>query len=114
MRFRAAALRRFFRGVFGSALAVAVEMDRLESPWPNSAWDLGNGSFDPVPLQFVTHKRHFEDAGVVNHRLLHCSSFLKNSLVAKISMWLRSTHSTQIADIPPGQVQSLQAGGSAS
>jgi hypothetical protein len=38
MRFRAAALNRFFRGVFGSVLAVAVEPDRLESPWPNSSW----------------------------------------------------------------------------
>jgi hypothetical protein len=28
--------------------------------------DLGDGSFDPVPLHFVTHERHFEDAGVVN------------------------------------------------
>src|ERR1019366_2081369 len=24
------------------------------------------GSFDPVPLYFVTHQRHFEDARVVN------------------------------------------------
>ena len=66
MRFRAAALNRFLPVVFGSVLAVAVEMDRLEPPWPNSAWNLSNGSFDPVPLQFVTHERHFEDAGVVN------------------------------------------------
>src|ERR1019366_2650420 len=38
IRFRAATLNRFLPVAFGSALAVAVEMDRLESPWPNSAW----------------------------------------------------------------------------
>jgi hypothetical protein len=38
MRFRAAALNRFLPVAFGSELSVAGEMDRLEPPWPNSAW----------------------------------------------------------------------------
>src|ERR1019366_2760371 len=38
MRFRAATLNRFLPVIFGSMLAVTVEVDRLESPWPSSAW----------------------------------------------------------------------------
>ena len=38
IRFRAATLNRFLPVAFGSALAVAVEMDRRLPPWPNSAW----------------------------------------------------------------------------
>src|ERR1019366_835276 len=33
--------------------------------------DLGDGSFDPVPLQFKTHERHFEDAVVNRGGLWH-------------------------------------------
>jgi hypothetical protein len=38
IRCLAAALNRFLPVAFGSELSVAVEMDRLGPPWPNSAW----------------------------------------------------------------------------
>jgi hypothetical protein len=45
--------------------------------------DLGNGSFDPIPLHFETHERHFEDAGV-NRRVFH---FILSGIVLRL-VWI--------------------------